>query len=260
MSIMPKSGIQRGVLGLFSGAVSVLWGFQKILRDGRLRALSVVPMVLTVLAYLLVMGATVYFAGDVLAIAWKKPDSAWLVWLWYLVTALMVTGAFAILALLFNTIAEAVGGPFFDKMALHVLGTHGLSGHELGLIEGTVPDLVRSLLFLVPAVICALLGLLPVVGVFFFVVGTGIGWVGLASTAINPALALTRHTLTERLQYTWTHVFTMLGMGAVIALVLAVPLLGVVVIPAGTVGATELFSRARVAERDGTKPETPLPA
>lgn len=259
MSILPKSGTQRGLKGLFSGALSVLWGFQKILRDPRLRTLAVIPLALTAATYLLMLGLTVYFSGEVLDLIWQKPSSAWLVWLWYVVMVVMITGAIAIFALLFNTVAELVGGPFFDKMALHVLETHGLPGTEPGLIEGTVPDLVRSLMFLLPALSCALLGLIPGVGVFFVVVGTAIGWIGLGSTAINPVLTLTRHNLSDRLQYTKKNAPTLLGMGAVIAGVLLIPLFGVVVIPAGTVGASELFSRARVAEKSGD-PEAELPA
>ena len=166
------------------------------------------------------------------------------VYAWLIALFGFAVGLLALMILLFTTVAEAVGGPFYDKMAIHVLDRHAVSSREPGLIEGTVPDILRSLLFVIPAGVCWLLGFIPVVGIAFWVLGGAIVWLGFASASVNPSLMVTGHKLGGRVSFVFRFPFTMLGMGGVIALSMLVPLIGLIAIPSSIVGASELVARS----------------
>jgi CysZ protein len=238
-------GPRRGPAGLLVGAYAVVWGLTRIAGDKKLRSLALVPLVLTAVLYLLAIIGLVVFGDDVLNLLWAQPDGGGMLVLWWISAILVIGVSLLVLVLLFSVIAEAVGGPFYDKMAVRVLHAHGIETHEPGMIEGTVPDIFRSLLFIPPTVVFGLLGLIPVVGIVFVVLGTGVAWLGLASGAVNPALLVTENNLRSRLGWLREHFFTALGIGGVVAAALLMPFLGLVAIPASIVGASELHARAR---------------
>lgn len=250
-SILVRRGLAPGISGFFTGVGSVFWGLSRVLSDARLRRLATVPLLLTSVLYLVVMALSVW-KGPAL-IEWifanleLSRDVWWQAALFWFVGVLAFLALLVLLVLLFTTVAEAVGGPFYDKMAVQILEAHGIGTREPGLIEGTVPDLIRSLLFLIPAGVCWMLGLIPVIGVAFWVLGGAIVWLGFASAAINPALIVTGNGLGARVGFVFRFFFTMLGIGGMVALAMLVPLLGLVAIPASIVGAAELFARTRRA-------------
>jgi len=241
-SILDK-GMRRGPLGFFSGVWAVPWGLGRILRDAKLKQLLVVPLLLTSVVYVIGAYLLIRYAPGVMDWLWHRPDGGWLEALWILALIALYVLATVIAFLLFATVAEAVGGPFYDKMVKHVLASHGIASTEPSFWAGTIPDLVRSLVFLAFVLGCALLGLIPVIGVVFVVIGSILGWLGLAASATNSVLAMTGHSGGRRLGYLFSHFFPMLGLGAVMGLGMLVPGLAVVVIPAGLVGATELYAR-----------------
>jgi uncharacterized protein involved in cysteine biosynthesis len=240
-SNLVNGGLKRGLGGFVVGAYSVFWGLSRILRDKSLRKLATVPLLLTILLYGVMLALMFVFADDLLEKLWQRPEG-WLVIVWWIVLALSLVATIGVLVLLFAAIAEAVGGPFYDKMAVRVLSDHSISGREPGFIAGTVPDLFRSLLFLLPAGVCWLIGLIPVVGIPFVALGAVIAWIGFASAAINPALMVTGHTLGDRMRFVFRFFLSMAGIGAVVSLAMLVPFLGLAAIPASIVGATELYA------------------
>lgn len=250
MHMMPQRGIQAGFRGFFSGAISVLWGLFEIFTNKRMRALATIPVVLTGVIYVASVALLMVYGSDLMGLIWAKPSSAWLVVLWWIAVGVLVIGSFVIQALLFSTVVELVGGPFLDKIALEVLSKHDLPGKEAPFFKGTIPDLLRSLFFVVMVLGLALFAMIPVLGTFFMVLGTLVGWFGLASAAINPVLMLTQHKLSERFQIGWQYRYSMLGIGAVTAGMLFVPILGLYALPACTLGASELWALAKVAPQD----------
>lgn len=240
-----SGGLKKGLGGFFVGAYSVLWGLKRIARDRELRKLTLLPMLITVVLYVGMVAGVVVFSDELFSKLWQRPEAGWMVALWYVAFVGMIIATIGLLVLLFATIAEAVGGPFYDKMAIRVLGEHQIDTKEPGLIEGTVPDLIRSLMFLFPAVFCWVLGLIPVIGLPFVVLGAVIAWLGFASTAINPALLVTGNGLGARIRYVFRFFLSMLGIGGVVSLSMLVPLIGLIAIPASIVGATELYANSR---------------
>lgn len=240
-----ERGFTRGLLGFFTGAACVFWGLRRLIGEPKLRSLAAVPLVLTAVVYALMGTGIVMLTPRVLA-RFRPED--WLVYLWWIVVVVVVVGLLALGAILFTAIVELIGGPFYDKMAAHQLGEHGISVQDPGFVAGAVPDLVRGLLLAVPAAVCWGIGLIPVIGVPFWVLGVVLAWFGLGSAAMNPSLLMTGHEAIPRTKWFLRYLPTTLGMGAVIALSMFIPFLGLVTIPSGVIGAAQLY--ATTANRD----------
>lgn len=255
MDALLGRGPRRGPLGLVVGAYAVIWGAGQILSTPKLRKLTFVPFVLSFVFYLLSFGGIFTFGDDLVGWLWT-PDSEvwWQVGLWWVAVVLLIALSLLVMVLLFATVVELVGGPFFDKMAMLVLERHGVPTREPGFIEGTFPDLVRSLAFVCVAIPFLLLGLIPGIGAVFAAIGTGIAWLGLASGAVNPSLVVTEHTVWARLRWVRRYLFTGLGLGAVISTALLVPIVGLVALPAAIVGAAELHARQMKARNGAFEP------
>ncbi|MCK6546118.1 EI24 domain-containing protein [Myxococcota bacterium] len=247
---MPEGDLLRirsGPQGLVAGALAVLFGVRRLAAEPAMRRLALVPVALTAVLYAVLVTVIAFFADDVLAWAWAQPESGVLRWVWYVLVPFVFLALLVPLVLMFMTIAEAVGGPFYDRMAIRVLEGHGMRATDPGLIRGTVPDLLRSSGFALVGLTFAALSLVPVVGVAFGAIATLVAWLGFASAAINPALQVSGLGLGARVRYTFSAFATMAGMGAVIGVSLMVPLLGLVSLPAAVIGAAELYARTQRA-------------
>lgn len=243
MDALLSKGPRKGPDGLLVGAYSVVWGLSKLLSDRKLRSLAAVPLALTAVIYLLALVLLVTLGDDLMGLVWAQPENPLLLVLWWTASVFFIGGTLLVLVLLFTTLAEAIGGAFYDQMAVRILKGHGIPTREPGLIEGTVPDIFRSLLFVFPTIAFGLLGLIPVVGLLFVVLGTGVAWLGFASGAVNPALMVTENKLRDRLAWLRTYLFTALGIGGVIAASMLMPFLGLLALPSSIIGAAELHAR-----------------
>jgi uncharacterized protein involved in cysteine biosynthesis len=128
-------------------------------------------------------------------------------------------------------------------MAVRVLAQYSIVGREPGLIRGTLPDMVRSLLLASLSGVCAALALIPAVGIAFVIIGALVSWIGFASAAINSALMVTGVGLRDRLRFIMRSFSAMAGIGAVVFAALFVPFAGLLALPAAVIGATDLYAR-----------------
>lgn len=241
----PNDGALRtGAMGFLAGATSVLWGGGRILRDPQLRSLARYPVILTLVAYGLSVFAAVFWGRELLGLVLPEmPDVLWQVIVWY-IAAVFLGFAFAGIGILgFSFVVEFIGGPFYDRMAARVLRAHGLTTKEPGFWDGTILDLLRPLLFLVPALGFGALSLTGLGALFGILAGLA-GCLGLGSQSVNSALAVTGFSFSGRVRFVFQHVPMMLGVGGVLMLALTIPLLGLLAVPAAVVGASELYARA----------------
>src|SRR5438105_3564438 len=149
MGVSRANPLPPGLGGFFSGILSVFSGLKRITGDQDMRKLAVLPLILTAILYTVMAFSIFYFSADVLAWIWARPDEGILRVLWYVVLPLIVLSLLVALGLLFTTAVEALGGPFFDRMATRVLKQHGVATREVGFFEGTIPDIARSLMFII---------------------------------------------------------------------------------------------------------------
>lgn len=232
-----------GFSGFFRGAGAVLGGAKRLISDKKLRANAFVPILITIFAYALAF-IIFYFNVDTLRdMLWQRPDD-WRIYLWYAVVPVVLIFFLIILALIFVTAATTISGPFYEKMVAQLLNERGIETRSFGFIKGFCFEIIRGLFFLVPAVGLAVMGIIPYIGAPFAFVGIGIAWLGLASTAINPALISTGHGLKDQILFVFRSFSVMLGAGAVIGTSLTIPLLGLLIIPCSFVGLTELYAEA----------------
>jgi CysZ protein len=238
--------LPSGVGGFFSGALSVVRGAGKIFADGGLRKLATIPLLLTAVLYVALIVASFFFADDVLEKIWTRPEEGFLKLLWYVLLPIVFVGLLAPFALLFSTVAEAVGGPFYDRMAVRVLADHSIDGKEPGLWRGTIPDVIRSLALTAAGAACSLLAFIPGIGIGFALLGTVIACLGFASSALNSSLMVTGVGVRGRIAFMARSFAAMFGIGAVVAGSLLVPFLGLLAIPSAVVGATDLYARALI--------------
>ena len=230
-----------GVRGFFVGVGAVLKGLSRLIREKSLRGLAITPLLISVVVYGLALVFAGFYVDDLVAELWTKPESGYMLYVWYVLVPVVYLALVVVLALMFVSFAGVVSGPFYEKMVTQVLASHGIESADPGIIKGSVYEISRSLVFVVPAVLCAMLGLIPVLGIPFIVVGTLIGWVGLASMAMNPTLVATKHSLRQQVRYPVQSLAVMLGIGTVLGVSLMVPVLGLVVLPAAVIGAADLY-------------------
>ena len=229
-----------------TGVGAVFGGLRIIAGDPELRKLTAVPVALTAILYLGLVAGVLLLGDDVLGWLWPRPDEAWLIPLWYLTWVAGMLVLFLIAFLLFNTVVEAVGGPFYERMATRILSRYDVTTEQPTFVDGTILDIVRSLLFVLPAAFFAVLGLVPALGLPFAVLGGTIAWLGFGSGAVNPGLLVTGHRFGARLAYARRHFWTLLGLGAVVALSFPVPMLPLLSIPCSIAGAADLYGRGRL--------------
>lgn len=101
------SGISYNIRGL-------LFGF----RTPRLLVLGLVRFFVTICITLLAVGIVLFYHNDILSLLWSKPQSSWIIWLWYLLSwllTLLLIGLSAVFSYLVSQILFSIW--IMDKMA-----------------------------------------------------------------------------------------------------------------------------------------------
>lgn len=233
----------RGLAGFVAGAAAVLKGARRVLTDPEMRAASLVPWLLTGLIYVLALAGLSFGSGPLLEGLWAQPEAiGWLI-LWWLVRMVVVLVLFAVLLVLFSVVAEAVAGPFLERMMIKELARWGVEVTPSSFWQGTVLELFRALGLAILALVLLAASWVPTVGPAFTVLGTVCAWYAFGSGAWSAVLVLEGRSFRDRMGWIWEHRMVVLGLGAVSSLAMMVPLLGWLVLPASHVGATEMFAR-----------------
>ena len=236
-------GLGSGIVGILTGIKSVFSGAKRLLRERELRVNAMIPLTITLVLYLIAFSFFALYVDDLLAQLWQPPED-WKIYLWYALVPVVVVFFIVLLSMIFVAVATMISGPFYEKMVSQLLHEKNIETKDVGFIKGLYYEIVRTLFFLVPAIGLAVLGFIPVLGAPFAVLGITVGWLGLASTSINPALIMTGHGTGEQLRFVWRSFSVMFGAGMMIGLSLSVPLLGLLVIPCSFVGLTDLYVEA----------------
>jgi uncharacterized protein involved in cysteine biosynthesis len=232
-----------GIVGLFTGIKCVFSGAKRLLKERELRVNAMIPLTITLVLYLIAFGFFAFYVDDLLAQLWQPPED-WKIYLWYALVPVVVVFFIVLLSMVFVAVATMISGPFYEKIVSQLLQERNIETKEAGFIKGLYYEIIRTLFFLVPAIGLAVLGFIPVIGAPFAVLGITVGWLGLASTSINPALIMTGHSTGQQLTFVWRSFAVMFGAGMMIGVSLSVPLLGLLVIPCSFVGLTDLYIEA----------------
>jgi CysZ protein len=240
-SAAPTVQLGSGPRGFFTGIGAVLKGLSRLVREKSLRGLAVAPLLIAIITYVMALVFSGVYVDDLVSTLWAKPEAGYMLYVWYVLVPVVYVALVAVLALMFVSFAGVISGPFYEKMVNQVLSDHGIKSSDPGIIKGTMYEISRSLVFVVPAMLCALMGLIPVVGVPFIIAGTLIGWLGLASMAMNPTLVATKHSLRQQIRFPVQSLGVMLGVGLVLGVSVVVPVLGLLVLPSAVIGVADLY-------------------
>lgn len=218
-----------------------------ILTDSGQRRRAAVPVLLTVAVYLGALAGVAVGAEPLVELVWSEPDAAWTFSrvTWLLVRWGIALVLFVGLCFLFTAVLEIVAGPFFDRMVQVELQRRGVDLSDPGFWDGTVLEALRAIAMAIPIVIFAALTLIPALTLIAGTMGTAWAWFGLGAGAVNPSLVQTGFPIRARLRFLKTHYGWVLGLGAAIGLMLVIPVVGWIGLPAGVIGAARRFAPSR---------------
>jgi CysZ protein len=98
-------------MSLLNGIAYNLRGLRLAIKTPKLLALGLLRFAVVILVTVLSAGLVLYYHQEVLNLLWGKPASAWLIWLWYVVSwllSLLLVGLTTVLAYLITQILFAV--------------------------------------------------------------------------------------------------------------------------------------------------------
>ena len=232
----------RALRDFFVGFLLLFRGGSLVVRHPQLRQRAVKPFVLTVIFYGIGGGVLLHTARDRLALLLNRPDPWYLVLGQVALALVTVAGIVAVFLFAFVLVARVIASPFLAQLSedteRQVRGHLPEESFAIGTFVGDVGRGIGHSL----ALVCLLGVTFPLS--FFRVIGP-IVWGGsggglLAYDFASFALDRRHWSLTKKyafLRSAWPRV---LGFGAATFVLMAVPLGGLLVLPAATVAGTLL--------------------
>jgi uncharacterized protein involved in cysteine biosynthesis len=214
--------------GFVAGVLDAVRGAGYLLRHPRLLKWVIAPALVVTLSALLLFGWVVALVGAVGLVGW---------------TSLAITCAIVIVA-----IAALVAGPFQERLSEEIeireTGVRPPPGGAVRFLHEVAISVVHAARG--GAVRLVMIGVLLVVGRFVPVVGPAIAAIGsawvaarFAGYATYDAVWSRRHwSYREKVRYLHTRLWRTLGLGSVVAVMLAVPGVNVLGLAIGSAGAT----------------------
>jgi uncharacterized protein involved in cysteine biosynthesis len=228
-------------LGLVAGVRAPLTGLFRILRDPALRAHLTAPLLLTAVVYLVFFAAAAFYSPTIVDWLWHRPEGGSR-FLWLLLVPLVFALCVVVLGLAFVTVALLIGGPFYQRMVLYVLQAAGVEAREPRWSVGALNDLAVAICLILPSTVCAVLALVPAIGVAFAAIGAVLSSLGLAISATSPTLLSMGMPVGARLRSFAGAIPFLLGLGAMLSAAMAIPLLILIALPSAMVGAAEAWT------------------
>jgi uncharacterized protein involved in cysteine biosynthesis len=242
---MPLIRVARDFL---AGFLLLFRGGSLVIRHPQLRQRAVKPFLLTVVLYGIGGGVLVHTAREQLALMLNQPDPWYLVLGQVALALVTVAGILVVALFAFILVARVIASPFLAQLSEDT--ERQVRGHlpEESFAIGTfVGDFGRAIGHSL-ALVCLLgmtfpLSFIPVIGPIVWI---GSGWILLAYDFASFTLDRRHWSLKKKyalLRSVWPRV---LGFGAATFALMAVPLGGLLVLPAATVAGTLLVLELEV--------------
>jgi len=232
----------RALRDFLAGVLLLFRGGSLVLRHPQLRQRAVKPFLLTVVLYGLGGGLLVHTARERLALLLHQPDPWYLVLGQVALALVTVAGIVAVALFAFVLVARIIASPFLAQLSEDTeRQIRGQITEESFTVRTFVGDFGRAIGHSL-ALVCLLgvtfpLSFIPVIGPIVWV---GSGWGLLAYDFASFTLDRRHWSLTKKyafLRSAWPRV---LGFGAATFVLMAVPLGGLLALPAATVAGTLL--------------------
>jgi len=236
---------------MVDGAGYLLRGAGLVARNRGLLAFIALPVAATALAFFAVAAMVFWWHADLAESVWARPASGASQMLWYAWSVVVLLAGLAAALLLFLALQGIIAGPFNEVLSARVERLVTGSAPEPGGLRGFLASLGLALVHesrkllrrtLLMTVLLAASLVLPVIGAAILAAG------GFYVTARFVAFDALDYTMARRLwgyarkrQYLREHSAATWGLGAATALLLLVPVVGLVAMPLAAVGGTLLF-------------------
>jgi CysZ protein len=246
----PEHAVASGGLpDLVRGASLAFRGFGMLFGNRALFGLAMVPAALSAIGIVAVVVSAFAWGPDLLQRVWARPDAWYVVWLWYVaLSAMVATVALIGMVSLPPLLAAPFQEPISARAEKVIAGED--TGRERPLAQGlvvAVADQVRKVaLLLTGYALLLVVWIIPVAGTVLWSVLAWL-WTALWCAAEYVDVPMGRHryrfaqtrgVLRERLGLA-------LGFGGAVSVMLMVPLVNFLVVPAAVVGGTALFLELR---------------
>ncbi|MHC4605620.1 MAG: EI24 domain-containing protein, partial [Planctomycetota bacterium] len=110
------------MIAFFRGIGDLPRGLGFLLGRGPLVRLAAVPTLITAALYAGLIVLLIVFFGDLMDVLWEKPESGWLLPLYYLLGIVVGAAAVAILFVTFTMVGAAICAPFLTKISHRIRG------------------------------------------------------------------------------------------------------------------------------------------
>ena len=233
----------------FAGAGYLVRGLSMITRPG-LRRYLVVPLLVNVAIFSLV--AWIGYVQFEALLDWLIPESGWLSFLRWLLWPLFALAVVLITCYAFTIIANLIAAPFNGLLAAKVetivTGRPPPEGQErfaATILPSLVSELRKLGYFLIRALPLLLLFLIPGVNLAAPVLWLAFGFWFLTLEYADYPLANHGLRFTEQRRWMRSRRLTALGFGGAVTLLMMIPLVAFVAMPAAVAGATLLICEQR---------------
>jgi len=237
------------------------WGFllplraaKLILDSPRLRRWSLVVLLISLVLLAALVVLLILGTGTILGLVWPRPDDWWLL-LWFPLAILLFSLLFVAGASTVPTIATAPILDFLSEETERLLGAElppegGIRKFLRETVGAVLKAALRVLILLAGYGVLLFFWLIPGIGQALWTVGS-VGWTiyWIAYEYLDITANRHEYGFLEVVRAVRAHASASLGFGAALYLMLLVPLLNVVFIPVGAVGAAIFFVELRRSGR-----------
>ncbi len=255
--------------GFAAGAVAVLRGARFLKAHPSLVLYLLLPWLLTLLAAA-GLGVLAYEHSDALRdLVWKQPESAWLKPLYAIFAALL--GVILIAACGFGgfLFGQILSAPIYTRMAMRVRRLYDAaaprpaSGFRADIVNPMVGQAFKTAIFLGTHALLLPLLLIPMAGSVAYLILSGaftIFWIAVNYFDFPLDTEPTPLGIRQRLAYILANRRVTLAFGAMVFVILLIPLVNLFILPVGVIGATLVHTDLRRGANpaEGKEP-TPAP-
>lgn len=208
-------------MGVFNGIRYNLKGLWMGLKTPKLLALGLFRFAMVVVITVFAAGVLMLHYQDILSLVWIKPESVWIIWLWHVVSWLLLLFLFVLAAMFSYLVCQLLFSVFvMDLMSRitektitgreHKPPDMSLARYFLFLIWQEIPRAVFPLLLLL---LFALLGWLTPLGPLLTVISTGVSAIFLAWDNTDLVFARQLVPFRKRFSYLIKNLMFHLGFG-----------------------------------------------
>ncbi|MDX1569543.1 MAG: sulfate transporter CysZ [Xanthomonadales bacterium] len=225
------------------GASGLLSGFRMILRPG-LRRFVIVPAALNTVLF----GSVIFLAGNYFGELMERLIPNWAGWLEYLLWPLFALTVLVIVYYTFTLLANLIGAPFNERLAIAVAQRQGWTGRlpertlAAGIAGALVGELRKWVYFAVLILLALALWLFPLTTLLTPLIWTLLSAWMLAMEYLDHPLELEGLDFADKRAWLRRNRGLTLGFGLATLAATLVPFVNFLVMPAAVAGATGLWA------------------